>query len=120
MLFKTIARKMLELKDHKIYKVEETKNGMILIYISAKKQKKLKSSCCKKRRRVVDLLSQRRWSHLSLWGRKVEIIYSPSRVECCGKLVVEDIPWSMGKWRLTVPLSIFNKLRQDEGSRHAK
>jgi len=32
------------------------------------------------------------------------IIYQPRRVRCCGKLIVEKIPWSIGKCRLTIQM----------------
>lgn len=106
MLLKTIARKTLGLKNHKIDKIKETENGTIQIDISCKKRRRLPSSCCKKPSHVVDALNPRRWNHVSLWGRKVVMVYKPARVRCsrCGKLVVEDIPWSMGKSNLTTPL----------------
>ena len=76
-LVKTIARKTLELKNHKIDRVIETADGAVEILISQKKRRTLPSSCCKKKSRVVDVLPSRTWRHVSLWGRKVLIVYSP-------------------------------------------
>jgi transposase len=104
MLLKTIAQKTLGLKNHKIERIIESANGTIEVYISPKKRRLLHSKCCKIPRPVVDVLPARKWRHISLWGRKVMIIYTPCRVMCCGKLVVEDIPWSIGKCRLSTPL----------------
>lgn len=109
MLLKTIARKTLELKNHKIDKIEETEDGTIRIYLSAKKRHRQKSDCCETKSRVVDQLPQRTWKHISLWGIKVELVYAPARVRCsgCGRLSVEKIPWNLGKCRLTVPLIMY-------------
>lgn len=106
MLLKTIARKTLELKNHKIDKIKQVEDGTIRIYLSAKKRRRLKSKCCKKKSHVVDYLPSRSWKHVSIWGIKVTLVYAPARVRCsdCGRLSVEKIPWSLGKCRLTVPL----------------
>jgi transposase len=41
-----------------------------------------------------------------LWGIPVELVYRPARVCCpkCGKVTVEEIPWSQGKCRLSTGL----------------
>ena len=104
MLVKTIARKTLDLKNHKIDKIKETAEGVIEIYISHKKRRLLPCENHEGKYKVVDQLPERRWQHVSLWGREVVIIYSPCRVMCHGKLIVEDIPWSRGKIRITAPL----------------
>ena len=109
MLIETIARKTLELNNHRIVKVEHKDGEEITFYLKAKKRRNLESSCCLKKSRVVNCFPMRRWSHVSLWGHKVKLFYSPARVRCkqCGKLVVEAIPWSLGKCRLTVPLIMY-------------
>jgi len=104
MLVKTIARKTLGLKNHKINKVKETPEGTIEIHISHKKRRLLPCKNEDGKYKAVDNLPERRWQHVSLWGRVVDIVYSPCRVMCRGKLVVEDIPWSMGKSRISAPL----------------
>jgi hypothetical protein len=75
MLLKTIAQKTLGLKNHKIERIIESANGTIEVYISPKKRRLLHSKCCKIPRPVVDVLPARKWRHISLWGRKVMIIY---------------------------------------------
>jgi len=104
MLVKTIARKTLELKNHKIDKIKETPEGTIEIYISPKRRRLLSCKNHEGKYKVVDQLPERRRKHVSLWGREVVIIYSPCRVMCHGKLLVEDIPWARGKIRITTPL----------------
>ena len=104
MLVKTIARKTLELKNHKIDKIKETPEGTIEIHISHKKRRLLPCKNKDGKYKVVDQLPERRWQHVSLWGREVKIVYSPCRVMCQGKLLVEDIPWSRGKIRISAAL----------------
>ena len=50
-----------------------------------------------------DRLHVREWKHVALWGIPVKLMYRPARVKCpaCGKVRVEDIPWSQGKCRLS-------------------
>lgn len=106
MLLKTIAQKTLELKSHKIDTIKQAADGTICIYLSAKKRRKLESICCGKKSPAVDNLPARSWKHVAMWGLPVKLIYAPRRVRCidCGKLLVEKIPWSLGKCRLTVQL----------------
>lgn len=79
MLVKTMARKTLGLKNHKIDKIKETSKGTIEIHISHKKRRLLP---CKNHAgkykvvEVVDQLPERRWKHVSLWGREVVVLYS--------------------------------------------
>ena len=104
MLVKTKARKTLELKNHKIDRIIKTPKGTIEIHISHKKRRLLPCGNDDGKYKVVDQLPERRWQHVSLWGHETELVYSPCRVMCHGKLVVEDIPWSRGKIRITAPL----------------
>jgi len=66
MLLKTIARKTLELKNHRIDKIVQSDKGEIIIHLQAKKRRRLESSCCHKKARVIDHLPERTWSHV-LW-----------------------------------------------------
>lgn len=106
MLIKSIVKKTLRLKAHKVDRVSELSDGSIKIELSAIKRRRLESSCCGKKSRVVDKIAARQWKHTRLWGREVLVVYKPSRVRCddCNRLVVEDIPWSIGKTRLTTYL----------------
>ena len=56
--------------------------------------------------RARDRLAIRTWKHVPLWGLKVRLYYAPARVTCshCGKVLVEAIPWSRGKCRLSTGL----------------
>jgi transposase len=49
-----------------------------------------------------DRLAERRWDFVPLWGIPVSFRYAPRRVQCPEHgVVVEHIPWSEGKRRLT-------------------
>jgi len=59
-------------------------------------------SGCGKRRPGYDKLPVRRFEFIPIWGNKVFFVYAPRRVECnsCG-IRVEQMPWVVGKHRLT-------------------
>ena len=49
-----------------------------------------------------DMLEERRWTSVPLWGIATEYVYRPRRVECrVHGVVVEHIPWSEGKRPIT-------------------
>lgn len=104
MLIETIARGSLELKDHTITKANYGVDGSIELHIRAKIGRKLPCSCCGKRQKALDKLPARTWTHLSILGTKLKIIYQPRRVRCCQKRIVEKIPWSIGKCQLTIQM----------------
>lgn len=55
-----------------------------------------------------DLLPERRWRFVPLWGIGVHFFYTPRRVECAAHGVgVEHIPWSQGKRPLTTAMMVF-------------
>ncbi len=55
-----------------------------------------------------DRLEERRWQFVPLWGIPVWFVYAPRRVECREHgVVVEQIPWSDGKRRLTTAMMGF-------------
>ena len=104
MLISTIVRQTLRLKDHRVFSVKLTVNEL-RIELDAKKGRKLPCSICSKRIRPKDTLRERHWRHVSLWGIPVRLYYSPRRVKCPTHGVrVENIPWSMGKKPLSLPL----------------
>lgn len=97
MLIESIVRKTLGLKYHRVVKVEEHEEGL-LIHLDAKRRRKLTCSHCGRRARVRDRLKERTWRHVPLWGIQVLLSYRPARVKCAScEVVVEEIPWSMGK-----------------------
>ena len=106
MSIEKIVRETLKLTDHKILNIEMTDES-IDIYLDKKVLRRLPCRNCSRRCRCRDQLPPRIWTHVSLWGIPVCLVYSPRRVKCpsCG-IIVEKIPWSMGKSRLTLPLII--------------
>lgn len=55
-----------------------------------------------------DMLSERRFRHVPLWGIPVTLVYTPCRVTCphCKAVHVEHMPWAAGKKRLTKSFAI--------------
>lgn len=102
MLVKSIVRRTLAINNHVVKKVYQTENG-IAVLLDRHKKRLLVSRCCGSNSRVRDRLAERRWKHVRLWGIEVNLKYRPCRVtcSCCGKVVVEAIPWSQGKSRLS-------------------
>jgi len=104
MLIESIIRFTLQIKDHRIVSVKFIDNEL-RITLDAKKGRKLPCSICETRCHSKDILKERRWSHVSLWGIPVSISYRPRRVSCPEHGVkVERIPWSMGKRPISFPL----------------
>ena len=105
MLIETLIRKTLNVKSHKVVKVIQTCGG-IEVYMDRNKRRRLPCGQCGALAKVRDRLKPRRWKHVPLWGIPVTLVYSPARVDCptCGKICVEDIPWSQGKCRLSTGL----------------
>lgn len=65
-------------------------------------------SGCKKGTRGYDRLEERRFQFVPLWGITVFLLYALRRVECvdCG-IVVEEVPWALGKRPLTKSFAYF-------------
>ena len=105
MLVKSLIRKTLNVKRHKVVRVTETLDG-IEVHIDRKNRCRLACGQCGTLAKVRDRLKARRWKHVPLWGIPIVLIYSPTRVSCpeCDKICVEDIPWSQGKCRLSTGL----------------
>lgn len=102
---KSMVRMTLGVKDHLVKSVEQTEEG-IIVHLDLRRRRLLPCGTCGTRGRVRDRLAERRWRHAPLWGIAVFLLYCPARVNCkkCGKVLVEDIPWSQGKCRLSVGL----------------
>jgi len=101
-LVKSIVQQTLGIKNHVVKKVIQTEEG-ISIYLDVYKRRRLVCSCCQTPGRLRDRLKIRQWKHPSLWGIPVTLYYAPARVSCevCQRVVVESIPWSQGKCRLS-------------------
>ena len=105
MLLKSIIRKTLGVKRHWVKEVNFT-DGAVVIKLDIRRGCKQPCGTCGVMGRVRDRLRSRSWRHAPLWGMAVTLIYAPARVTCprCGKVLVEAIPWSQGKSRLSVGL----------------
>jgi transposase len=106
MLIKKIARSTLGIKDHRVVKVTND-TEKIIIHLDRIHRRKLACSGCEKRRPVRDRLQERTWRHVPFWNIPVFLQYRPARVNCptCG-VKVEKMPWSNGKSCLSRPLSL--------------
>jgi transposase len=101
-LIETFIRKQLALKAHRVTKVEETGEQMV-VHIDRLGKRLLRCGVCRQRcLQVHSLRKERQWRDLSM--RKVMLIlcYRPRRVECprCG-VRVEDLPWAEPWARVT-------------------
>jgi|GEM_PF-2285250 len=84
-LVESIVRQTLGVKRHMVKRVFEEGGGLIVELD------------------VRDRLAARDWRHVPLWGIPATLRYAPARVRCgfCGRILVEEIPWSQGKCRLS-------------------
>jgi transposase len=106
MLIETIVRKTLGLKRHKVEKVAEESENLI-VWLSPDARFKPVCSCCGSTGPRYDRLNERRWKHVPMWGIPVVLVYAPRRLTCadCG-VKVEALPWSQGKSPLSLPLIV--------------
>ena len=67
-----------------------------------------KCSTCLRACPGYDVLEERRWLFVSLWGIAVHFFYPPRRVECPEHgVIVEHLPWSQGKRPMTTAMMGF-------------
>ena len=104
MLVSSLIKITLGIKGQRVEKVEIIGNTMVA-RIVPRKRSRPRCSRCERKTRGYDILPERSWTHVSLWGIPVVLRYRPRRVQCkrCG-IRVEKIPWSYGKSRLSLPL----------------
>ena len=107
MLAETFIRKLLRLKAHKVTRVEERDND-VMIYVDRLGSRLLSCGVCRRRCRKVHGRQKniRRWRDLAMRDRRVVLVYQPYRVACprCG-VRVEDYPWAAPWARVTKPLA---------------
>jgi len=72
MLIESIIRFTLGIKDPRIVSVEFIDNELS-IALDAKKRQTFPCGICERRCHSKDILKERRWSHVSLWGIPVSI-----------------------------------------------
>lgn len=78
------------------------------IWLRPRRKAKARCSVCFRRGGTYDHLAERRFEFVPLWNIAVWFCYRPRRVDCrrCG-VVVEFMPWAMGKSALTVQMTWF-------------
>jgi transposase len=83
-------------------------SGRIEIDMRARVGSKPICSGCHKPGTAYDHLSLRRFEFIPIWGLPVLLLYRMRRVDCrdCGVLV-EELPWAMGKHQLTKTYMMF-------------
>lgn len=87
---------------------DEDGNKRINVEVRARKGSKGKCSRCRKEAPGYDRLGKREFQYVPLWHIPVFFLYAPRRVSCpdCG-IVVEEIPWALGKRPLTKTFAKF-------------
>src|SRR5512135_3744466 len=87
---------------------EEGKPRRIEIKLEPHRSTRARCSRCDKPTPGYDVLPERRWEHVPLWGIKTYFYYTPRRVNCSEHgVVVEHIPWSDGKRPVTLSMMGF-------------
>jgi len=102
-----IVKRTLGIKDHRIVKIEDGIENMV-IHLSAIRRRHLPCGACGRRARPVDRVkTERDFLHVPFWGIAVFLRYRPWRVNCpdCG-LRREALPWADGKERITKQLAL--------------
>jgi transposase len=80
------------------------------IEVKLKPHRSVRAKCshCQQPAPGYDLLPERRWLFVPLWGIKTYFHYAPRRVQCPEHgVVVEHIPWSDGKRPVTLAMMCF-------------
>jgi len=104
-LIETFIRKQLHLKAHRVTKVKEAGECM-LVHIDRLGKRLLRCGVCRQRcLKVHDIRKEREWRDLSLRKVTLKLRYRPRRVDCprCG-VRVEDFPWAEPWARVTTAL----------------
>jgi transposase len=105
MRMETFIRRALELKAHRVVRVEaDEAERELVVHIDRLGQRRLRCGACglTARRVATTRRPERRWQDLAMRDYTVWLVYAPSRVWCppCG-LRVERIPWADQWQRVT-------------------
>jgi len=109
---KTLLRRVQDFAGFIIKSVRLSADGkqpVIEVHLDADLRFKRLCSCCGGRGRIHDVLPQRSWQFVPLWGIPVKLRYSPRRV-VCPKWVgptVELMPWNKGKHPYATAYMVF-------------
>jgi len=104
MHIKTLFNYAMKIKGFIVEDIKlDRSHNELMIQILPRKGSKPKCSRCELSGSVYDHLKERRFILPPMWGIKVILIYKMRRVDCrdCGKAVVEQVPWSIGKSPVT-------------------
>jgi transposase len=98
---KTLLRRVQDFAGFIIKSVRltgEAKASVIEVQLDADPRFKRRCSCCGGPGRVHDILPERSWDFVPLWGIAVKLRYAPRRVACAQVgPTVEIMPWNKGK-----------------------
>jgi transposase len=101
MTVKTLLRRVQDLVGFVVKSVRFGEHGgglLIEARLAPDPRRKRRCSCCGRPGRVHDVLPERRWQFVPLWGIPVVLCYAPRRVVCPqGGPTVEAMPWNIGK-----------------------
>ena len=105
MLLKTILNRVAPQKSFVYGRVTlASQGGRLALEVEVKPRRNGRAICsrCDQKRPGYDRLPVRRFEFVPLWQMAVFLVYAMRRVDCpkCG-VVVEAVPWSDGKSRLT-------------------
>lgn len=105
MQIKTILNRVQKYKSFvygKVSWVENTAVPTFEVEIQPRLNSRPICSCCGRKRPGYDSLPERRFEFIPMWGCKIFFVYRPRRVDCPHDgIVVENMPWVVGKRRLT-------------------
>ena len=75
----------------------------LVVEVRERAKRKARCSECEKACPCYDRVGKRYWEHVPLWGMMVLVGYARRRVKCPEHgVVVEWVPWAVGKHRLTM------------------
>jgi transposase len=88
----------------------ESSKKLIKVIIEPRKNNRAICSCCGKPGPTYDTSrTARAFDHIPLWNIPVRFYYHMRRVDCphCERIIIETVPWTSGKHRLTNDYRIF-------------
>jgi transposase len=111
MQLKTILNRVHAVQSFVYGKIDMVeRDGQLTLDVKIRPRAGSRGICsqCGKRRPGYDILSERRFAFVPLWGILVFFVYARRRVQCptCG-VKVEKVPWAEGNHRLTTTYAWF-------------
>jgi transposase len=111
MLIESILRRLHPLPGFvydKAHWVDSRVRPQLLVHVRPRRGSRGICSACFQKRPGYDVLAERRFAFVPLWGLAVHLAYAMRRVDCprCG-VIVEAVPWAAGKRQTTHALVWF-------------